>query len=805
MPTTLYEKVIAVIGMLRSSIDQKTSKLDLAPLFNTSVNYPVDSLVVYKNVLYVCTTAHSGEWDANDFATATIDDILRLKANKSEFAPEYSDSDTYAQYQLVIKGGKFMQCMSAGTGPGAVFTDITVAQVVERLDQAIKQAASIDAVYAVVENIAPKYEVFKSYKVGDRCSYNGVVYECTTAVQGESENPDSSFWSTYWSKKTVDAMLRSLKNEISNGYVQKDSDATLASLAMRDTSTGYGGPTLVIGGSDRSVIVMKDRMLVVAPNDPSAPADGYVIHFPATKSGTMALLQDLAPSLESLQPTEGILTFKAGQMVTYNHRLYLCTSGYNVNLYGEDPLFNPDYWTECTIEAVLNAILDSISELANSGLSYALVNTQGFLAKESTMNLVSTSQYAPVGRIFIEPGKFNLSAFGSVLTKLTVVYDRGNYDSFYFNPSYVGMTNGQFLNGVTLYLATAQGGTDHAQQGDTVIAKLHKIDGESDSIVAQSDEITWPAAPANNTDESESPVAANFKFSSDNQIADASLMYYVTFHRKNGETFEDTKIRIRAVAATRQNTLLYLGSNKHLTLCNISFSDCASGDSCNVKVFSIADQESVYMHLCKLPSGSSRGRFADGEVVAASNATTISSGEKKFGLAQSPELDTTACYFFAFDRTKHSVGDLFSGGVCLLMDLLPTSYTFDGMGLSCDGDAYVPSIVVTGDYKRNDSHVPVVVYRDTFSPGLLPLPDNDVEMEVRYVILGEAGNTIGVSDTKNEIVPLNGDSSWATLPAGSRYVYVFKSLGKTIGETATSDSSHTIGFKRLWTVERYSA
>lgn len=811
MPNTLYEKVIAVIGMLRNSINQKTSKLDLAPLFSASVSYPVDSLVVYGNVLYRCVTAHSGEWNADDFATATIDDILRLKANKSEFAPEYSDSDTYAQYQLVIKGGKFMQCMSAGTGPGAVFTDITVAQVVERLEHDIKQAASIDAVYAVVENIAPKYEVFKSYKVGERCSYNGAVYECTTAVQGESENPDSSFWATYWSKKTVDAMLRSLKNEISNGYVQKDSDATLASLAMRDTSTGYGGPTLVIGGSDRSVIVMKDRMLVVAPNDPSAPADGYVIHFPATKSGTMALLQDLAPSLESLQPTEGVYTFKAGQMVTYRHKLYLCTTEYNVSVEAEQPIFAENFWTECTIEAAFNALIDSISELANSALSYAFVNTQSNFVKESTTGIISSSQYAPVGRIFIEPGKFNLSAIVSVLTKLTVVNDRGDYDSFYFNPSYVGMTNGQFLNGVTFYLAKENGSADHAQQGDTVIAKLHKIDGESDSVVAQSDEITWPAAPANNTDESGSPVAANFKFSSENQIADASLMYCVTFHRKNGETFEDTKIRIRSVAATRQNTLLYLGSNKHLTLCNISFSDCASGDSCNAKVFSIADQESVYMHLCKLPSGSSRGRFADGEVIAVSNAKTLASGENKVYLTTGPDLDTTACYFVAFDRTKHSEGSAFGGGVSLLMDVFPTSYTFDSMGLSCDGDASIPQILVEGLPISEDSHVPILVYRDTFTQGVVPLPNNDAEMELRYVIYGSSGATLNFSEGSNTIIPLNGDTTWKTLSAGSRYVFVLKSMGKIIGEIhgnlddPTQLTEHTIGFKRLWTVERYSA
>lgn len=807
MPTTLYEKVIAVIGMLRSSIDQKTSKLDLAPLFNTSVNYPVDSLVVYEKVLYACTTAHSGEWNASDFKTATIDDILRIKAKKADFAPEYSDTALYELNQLVIKNGAFMECTVAGYGVDAQFNEVTVAQVVARLDHAIKQAAAISQVYAILENIVPKYAVYTSYAVKDRCSYNGKLYECTTAVYASSSTPDETFWSTYWKTITVEEMVE----EMLAGYVKSGSEASLQSLTMKDSSgPSADGPTITIGTANRLLVIDK---LGVTVSDETGE-DAQRIYFGTSKSGTIALLEDLAPNITTLQPdSSGKIVFKAGQMLVYGNELYLCTTGYSVDVDSEDPVWVEENWTECTIDAVFNALLDSMSELANSALSYAFVDTQSNFVKASTTGVISSTQYAPVGRIFIEPEKFNLSGIVGVMTTLISVNNRGNYDSFYFNPSYVGMTNGQFLNGVTLYLATAQSGTDHAQQGDTIIAKLHKIDGESDLIVAQSDEITWPAAPANNTDESGSPVAANFKFSSDNQIADVSLMYYVTFHRKNGDTFEDTKIRIRSVAATRQNSLLYIGGNKHLTLCDIAFSDCTSGDSCNAKIFSVADQESVYMHLCKLPSGFSRSRFAEGEVVAVSNAKTLASGENSIYVTIVPEFDTTSCYFVAFDRTRHDVGTTFGGGVSLLMNLFPTSYTFDSMGLSCDGDAFVPQMIVDGVPIKGteDSHIPILVYRDTFSQGYVPLPNKDAEMELRYIIYGVSGRTLDFHEGVNEIIPLNGDTTWKTLSAGSRYVFVFKSVGKTIGEiygnfdNPAQLTEHTIGFKRLWTVERYSA
>lgn len=819
MPTTLYEKVIAVIGMLRNSIDQKTSKLDLAPLFNTSVNYPVDSLVVYKNVLYVCTTAHSGEWYADDFATATIDDILRLKANKSEFAPEYSDSDTYAQYQLVIKGGKFMQCMSAGTGPGAVFTDITVAQVVERLDQAIKQAASIDAVYAVVENIAPKYEVFKSYKVGDRCSYNGVVYECITAVQGESENPDSSFWATYWSKKTVDAMLRSLKNEISNGYVQKDSDATLASLAMRDTSTGYGGPTLVIGGSDRSVIVMKDRMLVVAPNDPNAPADGYVIHFPATKSGTMALLQDLAPSLESIQPTEGVYTFKAGQMVTYRHKLYLCTTGYNVSVEAEQPIFAEDFWTECTIEAVFNALIDSISELANSALSYAFVNTQkgsSSFSICSTEGFVQSAQYAPVSRIFIDPKTFEFASFVSFnMTLMPFTGDQlftsGNYSRLYFRPSYLGIKQNQFLNSVALYAGYGSGGGFSAN--DKIFAALHKPDG---SLLATSEGVTWSGpAPDSNTF-----TALSFRFASSNQIDYVDQMWYVTFHTKDseGSLSNEKQIRVRARSATMHNQYLYLqGVGSSIPCCDIEFSDCASGSGCGSEVFSVAYSDPSYAYLCKMPKDSVRERFTNGVIVQQLQHITSSRG--MFTVGSKKDLDEDSYYFLAFDKEVHAEGSEFSGGLSVYLNLYPSSYTFSDMALSCDGDASFPPMVIKGDPLGYDEHVPILLYRDSFqSSGWIPFPPKqEAEMELRYLIYGN-GSPVKFPEHENEIVPLDGSftdssnqDSWKTVVSGKRYIYIFKSVGKILGEIyeqgddPTQLTEHTIGFKRLWTVERYSA
>ena len=45
----------------------------IAEEFSTSTDYAVGDLCIYGGELYVCTTAHSGAWDAGDFAETTVD------------------------------------------------------------------------------------------------------------------------------------------------------------------------------------------------------------------------------------------------------------------------------------------------------------------------------------------------------------------------------------------------------------------------------------------------------------------------------------------------------------------------------------------------------------------------------------------------------------------------------------------------------------------------------------------------------------------------------------------------------------
>lgn len=78
---TLYQKVIAAFGMLRSAIGRKVEKSALAPTFSESVEYSKGRLVYRGDTLYRCTVVHSGAWDPSHFTETTIDEALYMKGD----------------------------------------------------------------------------------------------------------------------------------------------------------------------------------------------------------------------------------------------------------------------------------------------------------------------------------------------------------------------------------------------------------------------------------------------------------------------------------------------------------------------------------------------------------------------------------------------------------------------------------------------------------------------------------------------------------------------------------------------------
>lgn len=64
-----------VSGLTEDVSDLETTKanqITIAPTFSEEASYDVGDIVYYNGLTYKCTTAHEGEWDAEDFTPTTI-------------------------------------------------------------------------------------------------------------------------------------------------------------------------------------------------------------------------------------------------------------------------------------------------------------------------------------------------------------------------------------------------------------------------------------------------------------------------------------------------------------------------------------------------------------------------------------------------------------------------------------------------------------------------------------------------------------------------------------------------------------
>jgi len=70
---------------------------------------------------------------------------ITVKANKSDLAPDYNASETYAVDKLVIKDGVLQKCITAGVGDSAQFAPTSVGSVIESVSSTPAKHASSHA------------------------------------------------------------------------------------------------------------------------------------------------------------------------------------------------------------------------------------------------------------------------------------------------------------------------------------------------------------------------------------------------------------------------------------------------------------------------------------------------------------------------------------------------------------------------------------------------------------------------------------------------------------------------------------
>ena len=135
------------------SVTYQLRKLDeqvVATPFSTSASYAVGAYVIYDGALYLCTTAHTGAWDASHFTAVTVGDELSAKAPLASPA---------------LTGNPTAPTQSAGNNS----TRIATTAFVQR---------------AAGNSVAPLFSSSDSYAVGAYVMYGGALYRCTTAHTG---------------------------------------------------------------------------------------------------------------------------------------------------------------------------------------------------------------------------------------------------------------------------------------------------------------------------------------------------------------------------------------------------------------------------------------------------------------------------------------------------------------------------------------------------------------------------------------------------------------------------------------------
>lgn len=93
----------AAIAQLQHDVsdlnDVKANKITIAPAFSAEASYDPGDLVYYNGLTYRCVNAHSGEWDADDFAGTTIaNELSTLESGLNGFNDRTFFGGFYGKY-----------------------------------------------------------------------------------------------------------------------------------------------------------------------------------------------------------------------------------------------------------------------------------------------------------------------------------------------------------------------------------------------------------------------------------------------------------------------------------------------------------------------------------------------------------------------------------------------------------------------------------------------------------------------------------------------------------------------------------
>ena len=134
----------------------------------------------------------SQESEETTYSSAKISDELDEKTNLSDIAEEFDSTKTYRINNFVIYNGKFYRCVTQHTGAWSDF-DFIETTVAEVLGISEENIALMSDLKLDCEAIAPIYDEWSTFAIGDYCTHQGRFYKCVTAIS-EGEEWNSAHW-----------------------------------------------------------------------------------------------------------------------------------------------------------------------------------------------------------------------------------------------------------------------------------------------------------------------------------------------------------------------------------------------------------------------------------------------------------------------------------------------------------------------------------------------------------------------------------------------------------------------------------
>ena len=293
---------------------------DIAQEFDATASYAVDDYVLKDGVLYKCTTAHTGAWDANDFTATTISDEVADVANDIAGIKDGAEIDSFSDVETALAGKQ-------GTLTAGTYIQIDGDAISVKRDI----SAEVDELFTATQN---------GNKLDVTLSVDGTIIESESFTQSGG---------TFLDLVTIGFNVRAVRWYVHYLKASKTHSAGVDEYIQTST---YSDTFVGIIGEDYKLITKGELDTALATkqdtlsfdNDPTANSNN-----PVKSGGIYTALEDKADNDIVAAEFDATATYAIGDYCIYEGGLY------------QFKAYHTGAWASADVDAVI--VMDEISDL----------------------------------------------------------------------------------------------------------------------------------------------------------------------------------------------------------------------------------------------------------------------------------------------------------------------------------------------------------------------------------------------------------------------------------------------------------